>query len=317
MTVISKIISFLTFLVMLLNGTISMGTNPQTTEDVGNTILFFSDYQGSSRSDNLTNLLAAVDVTPDLIVCGGDYQSYLATSTFSEYGMDEIKEIISSRWDSELQYIFVQGNHDPAGVDGLTDTGLYEFDAYYILVIGEDDFPWNQGLTSSGKKTVQTTAQWLEGVLSELAAEDTGKPVFITTHVPLHYTTRTSLTKDNSYANYIFDVVNEYGQYLDIIFMVGHNHSGTYDDYVGGSVIYLDIGDTITVAGMDEDQTLNFIYMNYGYSGYSYSTNTETSTNILTVAAAVVYDDRIEITRYSEAGVYCTYDITLNTALAA
>lgn len=54
--------------------------------------------------------------------------------------------------------------------------------------------------------------------------------------------------------------------------MYGHNHSNGWDDYLGGAAVYLAKGDNINIAQGSQtnykEETLNFTYMNAGYTGY-------------------------------------------------
>lgn len=303
MSIFSKIIAFFTFLGVLIGGNLGIPVNPYTTEDTGNKILFFSDYQGSDRAEHFTAILDQVPEEPGLIVGGGDYQSLLGPAIMSTYGIYSVRKTVAERWSDEIPFILTQGNHDPKSSKGLTKMGLYEFDEYLVYEIPMAAFPWKQGKKNKAEKTVKETAAALEETFSNLAAKGEERPVFVVTHVPLHKTNRAS-GKDNAYAGYIFDVLNNYGKKLDIVFLFGHNHSGTYDDYIGGSVNYIAKGGEIYIPGRDGAETLNFTYTNCGYVGYSDNSVSETSTNTLTVSFMTVEEDYITMQRYSEDGAY-------------
>ena len=142
-----------------------------------------------------------------------------------------------------------------------------------------------------------------------IAAGDT-RPVIVLTHVPLHHTRRDS-GGDNLYSSYIFDVLNQAAKTLDIIFLFGHNHSSSYDDYIGGSVNLLAPGDEIRLPDRANKststyltQTLAFTYANCGYVGYSGNGVSDTSTNALTVGCIRLTENSIRFVRYSENGLY-------------
>ena len=148
-----------------------------------------------------------------------------------------------------------------------------------------------------------------------IAAKDY-RPVLVMTHLPLHHSSRVLYT-DNKYASYIFNVLNTAAETLDIVFLFGHQHSGDYDDYIGGSVNFLPPGETIRVPkanGAGEDsytyETLNFTYTNCGYVGYSDNTNSATSTNALTLGVVRISDKRIRIVKYTEDGMFRYDDIS-------
>lgn len=170
-------------------------------------------------------------------------------------------------------------------------------------------FPWMQGgangADTANKATVQKTAAQLETYLKGLVDAKDDRPVFITSHIPLHYSHRSNsgMNYDNTYAKLIFDVLNKYGEKLDIIFLFGHNHSNNYDDYIGGAAIYLPVGETIYIpvektVNKYEPKTLNFTYMNGGYIGY-YNGKCETQQSS---AVIEIYENRIEIARYDADG---------------
>ena len=208
--------------------------------------------------------------------------------------------------------VYVQGNHDPADTTGLDPFGANDTEHYGVFVIHEDNYQWKQGVgDSTGNEGTDAAAlaaaaaAELKSYLTGKAAEQYGKPIFVCSHVPLHYSHRTLTmsSQDNIHAKLIFDVLNEYGKRLNIIFLFGHNHSDSDDDYLGGGSVYLPEGDTILIADADdyrsfEAYTLNFTYLNAGYLGY-YDGSCAGSGLSSTVFA--IYPDRVEVARYSYA----------------
>ncbi|MCD7760324.1 MAG: metallophosphoesterase, partial [Clostridiales bacterium] len=288
------------------------------------TLLFASDYQAEdgwpAPSETLTSLLEAVYgdgyVLDNVILCG-DYTNLEKKYNYETSPDDSIVEIksIFLEFDPGLDtddMIFVQGNHD-AMTEALTETGLYEFDDYLVYVIDtQDAYPWKQGSLGLSA-TVENTAEALSDCLDELIAAGETRPLIIAGHVPLHFSARTSslhTTGDNLYASYVFDVVNEAGQYLDIIYLFGHNHSKGWDSYLGGSCVYRAVGDPILLPTFSEGavntdtfsvETLNFTYLNAGYLGYVSDSGAE---DTLTCTVCEIYEDEIVLTRYSADGVY-------------
>lgn len=197
--------------------------------------------------------------------------------------------------------IFTQGNHDPASSKGLSKSGANDTEHYGVFVIHEDEYM--QG--STDEKTVKNTAASLEKYLNEKAEADYDKPVFVISHVPLHYSYRTKAGGDGVYAKYLLDVLNKYGDDMNIIFLFGHNHSWTYDNYLGGSAIYLQKGDPIYICtlgdkeALPQEHTLNFTYMNPGYVGYTNCLN-----SMLTMSVFEITDGLVKVYRYSADGVY-------------
>ena len=151
--------------------------------------------------------------------------------------------------------------------------------------------------------------------IDELIASRDKRPVFIATHVPLHFSGRTSslhTTGDNMYSSVLFDVINEAGKDLDIFFTFGHNHSKGWDCYLGESCIYMTVGDEILIPEYSEGaansntykvEKLNFTYFNAGYIGYCMNTS-PVADDTLTATVCEIYADKIVLTRYSEDGEY-------------
>ena len=116
------------------------------------------------------------------------------------------------------------------------------------------------------------------------------------------------LTKNDGggkYANYIFDVLNAAGENgLNIIFLYGHDHSNGWDDYLGGSCVYLAKDDEINIAQSSQTyfaaKTLNFSYLNAGFVGYYENHNG--ADNTLTMTAFKIYSDKVVVSRYSDSG---------------
>lgn len=281
------------------------------------TVFSASDFQSDTCYDNLTNMMNAaiadgITETPDAFLFGGDYT---AGSEDPEIQVPKITETVQAVYPGydENNLIYAQGNHDSAD-SVLTPTGFYEFDDFVVYSINEDNFKSGQSGTSGYGTVVQTLADTVAVKLENLVKTGDNRPVFVITHVPLHHSSRSSYG-DNLYSKYLFDVLNEYGTELDIIFLFGHNHSSTYDDYIGGAVNYIAKGEEIRIPIPDTtkqgatgytDETLNFTYMNCGYVGYSNNSSSSTSTKALTMSAFEICPVSIEITRYTTTGVYTT-----------
>ena len=116
---------------------------------------------------------------------------------------------------------------------------------------------------------------------------------------------RTKNDGDGMYANYIFDVLNEAGSYgLNIIFLYGHDHSNGWDDYLGGSSVYLAKGDGINIAQASKtdfaEEILKFTYMNAGFTGYYENHNG--ADDVLTMTAFTITNDTVQVERYDVKG---------------
>lgn len=287
------------------------------------TLFFASDYQDGEQgapSDNLKRILNAVKAEKtslDGMIFCGDYSNVSGKSNYEitpEPAISEIKGIMGEMYPdlTEENMIFTQGNHDPLTIS-IKSPGLHEFDKYLVYVNNtEIDFPWKQGATSGSLYKVTHTAEVMKIRLNKLIEQGEKRPIIIAQHVPLHYTARTASghgTGDNLYSSLVFDVVNEAANELNIIYVTGHNHSGGWDNYMGGSCYFKKPGDTILIPEFDKNktttetykkETLNFTYLNAGYTGYSKAS----PDNALTGTVCEIFDNKIVFTKYSSEGVH-------------
>lgn len=285
------------------------------------TVVMASDFQSGGTFFTFRALLdqaAASGVpTPDCALLGGDYS--ISTETDPDDSIGRITDELTGAY-PEFQTqnaIFVQGNHDNP-TSALTPTGAHDMGAFIVYSISEDDFP-------SGQKPegVEKTLSDLDSFFSEQVKRKDSRPVIVAGHLPLH----DSLRADNACGGMLAELLNRYGHQLDIIYLFGHNHSGSFDDSIGGSVNYIAKGESLYVpvpAKSDSSRiegsqkiTLTFSCLNYGYVGYSNNTVSSCSTNVLTLGVLQVYPESIEITRYTAEGEYCTYSIALQNTQTA
>lgn len=218
---------------------------------------------------------------------------------------------------SNLNYdntVLVQGNHDYKD-SHIDATGGHDMDVngdgtddYSAYVLNEDDYPDGGGSPEGIQKLANNLKTWLNNKIGE----GYDRPVFIVSHLPLAFTPRTATRGDAKYAKYIFDVLNDAGANgLNIIFMHGHDHAYGPDNYMGGEAIYLPKGDNICIAEAGStskwtEETLNFCYMNAGYTGYysDGSYNTTAGTDKLTMTVFAITGTEVTVERYSANGLY-------------
>ena len=284
-------------------------------EDAYADIVTFSDSQnfGPIAYNKFAEVLTVMRddgmPQPDSLLVGGDFTRVLPD--YATPGIIQLRENYKNVYDGgdPDSVICIQGNHD-LRVPGFYPTGMYDMGKYCLYLINEDQFPWKQSARKNAEQTVTGTAQGLKAALDGMIIADDMRPVIVMTHVPLHFTTRNDYG-DNAYASYVFDVLNKAAEKLDIIFLFGHNHSGAYDDYIGGSVNFLAPGDVIRIPTAENrgengytEETLRFTYTNCGYIGYTKNNVTETSTNVLTLGDIRFFRDSLVILKYTEEGVF-------------
>lgn len=312
--------SALFIVIFILLGISACGTKPQaragSAAEDGIVLIACSDFQNPDGNDAgrdaLQDILSAIKkagiTEADGFFSCGDYD-YDLTRKESETkdGVDALREAVGGIVTENM--VFVQGNHDSEiGTAGMSPSGNNDpkSGAYGVFVINEDDYMWgNEG--GQKEQRVMKTAQRLIEYLNDKLKEGYDKPIFVLSHLPLHYSMRTVIEGDAKYAGYLFDVLNKAGKKgLNIIFLYGHDHNNGWDDYLGGACVYLAKGDTLLIASGSTEkfqgETLCFTYMNAGYTGYYGNQNG--ADDALTMSVFRIRDDEVEICRYSKTGVH-------------
>ncbi|MBQ9544106.1 MAG: hypothetical protein IJV00_03135 [Clostridia bacterium] len=304
-------------------------TVPAKAEQEHTIVIASSDFQADSdalSASQLAEILAAVKKDypqADGYLHCGDYTvilKYLAWQ--SESGMAALLKTID---DADLgipdyEIILGQGNHDPNNTSGLASFGNNDHDEkkYGVFNIREDGYMWMAGTQSNNgsenialhESTVKDTAERLRRYLHAKAEQGFSAPIFVISHLPLHFCMRTVVYGDSRYAHYLTDVLNEGAELgLNIIFLFGHNHSQGWDNYLGASCVYLPKGSTMKIASKGtnmscEDVKIGFTYMNAGYTGYYHTDFGEDIDDTLTVSVFDITEDSVEIRRYSKDGMY-------------
>lgn len=298
----------------------------QQSEQEPITVIACSDFQNPGGSEEGANTVSSIlsiikesHPEADGFICAGDYDYdmsiYIGEETTVD-GVSSLSNTIEQVYPDIKHMVYTSGNHDVYSADGLSESGDNdpEDGGYGVYAINEDDYMWasNPGYSESysgktAQEIISGTAAGLEEYLSEKASEQFTQPIFIVSHLPLHYNLRTRLDGDAMYANLIFDVVNKYAEAgLNIIYLYGHDHSNGWDDYLGGSAVFLHKGDSINIAQSSkfvfDEEKLAFTYMNAGFVGYY--DNHNGADDALTMSVFEIYDDRVEISRYDSEGMH-------------
>ena len=299
----------------LLIAVLVLGMLPVSAFAAGETtyVVACSDFQNksgdSAGANTVTGILNTIRnngyTTMDGFLFAGDLSQSMSTSA-STSGKTALQNAVQSVYGTGMDEIYVQGNHDPDDTVGsvCTSSGAHDTDAYGVYVINEKDYPWGYNSASNLQSVTKATANALDAYLDAKVAEGYTQPIFVVTHLPLHYTSRTASQSDGKYAKYLYDVLDEGGEAgLNIVFLFGHNHSSTYDDYVGGSAIYLPVGHSITIDNEGSTSsyftdTLSFTYMNAGYVGYSGSA----ADSAMTMTVFEITDSELVIKRFDSNG---------------
>ncbi len=274
-------------------------------------VIAASDYQLSNSGTIMTNAMNQVKAdygTAYGVLMGGDYDAGNVNTTVTHIkNVDNTISGVFPEIASENR-VYLQGNHEnyaglkPSSSNLLTTEHVRDTAYYGVYAINHDDFPWTMSSNPAPSESlVRATADALGDYLEAKIAEGYTKPIFVMSHLPLHATTR----GDNKYASLIFDELEAAGEAgLNIIFLVGHNHSGGYDAYLGNGSFYLPVGSSLTVvkgsSGTYTDSSISFTYMNYGYLGkISGSACTHQ-----TITAFEITGNQVTVKRYDESGLH-------------
>lgn len=288
--------------------------NANSASETGKTVyvLAGSDFQArgghAAGADIVSGILNQIRLdypTMNGFLFMGDYDVNYSDSVG---GKTKLQQTVQNVYGTGMNEVYVQGNHDGDALVGstLSNSGNNDTDDYGVFVINEKDYMWY----NDDEATIKKTANNLKAYLN--AKRNTGytKPIFVVSHLPLHYSMRTREGGgDGKYANYIFDVLNEAGNAgLNIIFMFGHDHSHGWDDYLGGAAIYLAKGDKINIAQSSKtvfkEETLAFTYMNAGYVGYYGDSYGGTADKTLTMTVFAITGDSVTVSRYASNGTH-------------
>lgn len=305
----AKFISFLLCLFMLIS-VLSAAVYAEEKETV---IIAASDFQpkagNAAGKDAASAILSAIkadgiEKADGFFCCGDyDYDTYGHLESTKD-GTDHLEKALDGIVPKDSM-ILVQGNHDasPALATELSPSGENDPESgdYGAFVIHNEDYMWG----NTDEERIKLTAQRLINYLNKKLDEKFDRPIFILSHLPLHYSMRTRNDGDGKYARYIFDALNEAGEKgLNIIFMYGHDHSNGWDDYIGGAAVYLPKGDNILVADFSSSKysykVLNFTYLNAGFLGYYENNNGADDT--LTMTVFKLKGNSVTVTRYDKDG---------------
>jgi len=262
-----------------------------------------SDIQEATIEEGIANVNSILNTIKNdgyesidgFLFCGDYGKGYNAMDAEIEALKTEVKTQFTNVDDASM--VFVKGNHDPANSKGLSKSGANDTEHYGVFVIHESDYMWY----NKSESTIKKTAENLEKYLKEKSENGYNKPVFVTSHLSLAYSRRTYNDGDGMYAKYLFDVLNKYGESLNIIFMYGHNHNNEYDNYVGGTTVYLTKGDEIFISKLGKKKeipdkyTLNFTYLNAGYVSSPYCLNGQKSMTVFEITGT-----NVAIKRYND-----------------
>jgi len=211
------------------------GVTPPTAYGASTTsyLAFTSDVH--DNTSGLETWLEHLSQIPDYVVFGGDYSYNGGTSA-------QACANIAAGVFSGIQCVLAKGNHDTGS--GYNEGLVVDNDNYAIYALDSTN-GMNDGVFSSGD---------LDNLETALESVDSTVPFFIIAHHPIHY--YGGRTTQNASA--MIDLLN---QYSNVIYLWGHNHSVSDENY--GVVHYAGWQLQYTSTGNDKKR-INFTYANAG-----------------------------------------------------
>ena len=288
--------------------------NPYEVTDLSETIIVgLSDFQASTDEKGATQVdqilsgaIAEEYGMFDGIFGVGDYSAQVGYDVALP-GLNALDDVVDKYVSGNK--IYTEGNHDDPNLPGLAPFGNNDPAGakYGVFVINEEQY---DQFGNGG----EYCAEQLQAYFNEKLADESwgNKPIFVLCHVPLHYSMRTETSNNAKTARPMVDALNEAGAAgLNIIFLFGHNHSGAYDDFLGGGAVYLKKGDSMIVPEYGdnfkynwETVTLNFTYMNVGYVGYCADHGVGADTDLTVTVYRIQADGSVIISRWDQDGIH-------------
>lgn len=287
--------------------------NPYQVTDLSETVILgLSDFQASNDAkgqqqvkDILDGALANRYGLFDGLFAVGDYSAAIGYDV-ALTGIQALDQTI----DPYVSHgkIYTEGNHDAPDLpdlapDGNNDPAGGKFGVYVI----------NEEVYDQYGNGGEAAAKGMKAYFEEKLADESwgNKPIFVLCHVPLHYSMRTETSSSGKTAMPMVDVLNEAGSKgLNILFLFGHNHSGAYDDYLGGASVYLKKGDTMMVPTYGSNYrvpktvSIHFTYLNVGYVGYNKDNGYGADVALTVTTFRIRKDGSVIISRWDEDGLH-------------
>ena len=272
-----------------------------------------SDFQPDNWDKGITTLQGLTDSLKnngyagfDGLLFGGDYTQALGSDyDSSNEGLHVLDDAITDTVNFDKYY--AQGNHDATGIDLLQPYGNNDNPnaPYGVFLVHEDNY------NAYGGGGQQVAADLTAYCNEKIANGWSNKPIFVISHLPLHYNYRTMKDGGAKTASYIIDALNNASeQGLNIFFLISHNHSGGYDDYLGGGAIYVPKGESILVPDASNvsnapiETELKFTYMNCGYVSYYADMGNGADTALTMCTFRIQQNGDVIVTRYDKDGVH-------------
>lgn len=213
-----------------------------------NRIAFTSDVHIQTGVNNLiawTNSLSNNILSLDQFIFGGDYHEYFTSGTEIE---EACVTTVNSKYPDADVYL-ARENHDAYGQYPYS-TGLVvdHFGNNYGVYIMDIDVS-NPAFRTSDIDALETI----------LNAAPSYEPIFIVSHIQLHYYNNNGYARQYKNAPELLNVLKNFS---NVVFLWGHNHS--QNDPAYGSIITPQDGETIKCTATSQQININFTYASMG-----------------------------------------------------
>ena len=198
--------------------------------------------------DTFGYVVDEIGIAPAVAAVGGDYVYHIGgNDTQTEEQRKEVQDIFNNM-SPNTETVFWQGNHDSRNAAGMNDNGVAFVNDYFVLY-------------GNNLADLPSEIENVEAFLADYNSnpEYAGKPLILESHCPLDETNRTDHAGGTA-TRYV-DILNYYGEEIDILYVFGHSHTEEMVD------TYVPRGGTIDPenANIGDEVEINFSYMNMGF----------------------------------------------------
>lgn len=282
-----------------------------------------TNYLKSTVTQANNYVASTYNVTVAKVVHGGDLVNNSNSGSLSSIN-GEFLSVLTHLTNNDIYYTW--GSHDAnvssSGTNGyLVSSGVVNRDMEGAVDLGGQAWLWGIDYNEMTNASTATSGAAVFTAWVESLASDDVRPIIIMSHVPMHYR-----RGDNYGATAWLTAINAAAANRDIIFLWGHNHTGSNQNDsdhayvpVGGSLTPENStsggggsgpqNSTSTDKGAGTAVTIQFTYMNAGYL--------KSGTHGWRGSTITIDNNFIYIDNYSNTAHYANRIITRKTPVVA
>lgn len=249
---ITALVTGMAIMCLFCNTIKTYATEGEEKEPKEHVILFVSDIH-ETVEENLKPFLTRYKETADeteYICFGGDYAK--------KYDKKVLNDVVSCNNSllPQTKAVYTVGNHDLSGFEEKSFNDITKQASRGRKIKEEGYVIYTFGASTDKQSFREDDIKQLETFLETTKTIIPRVPVFIISHYPLHYCEKGKRTRVTEGAEQLITLLD---QYSNVIFLYGHNHSMSDQNY---EIIYMP-GDEIEIA-KNEYRTINFCYTSMG-----------------------------------------------------